>query len=285
MATRPLFAGKTRLGLLEMVVALYCLNRVINLPAKSDMTLPKPCANWALFLDFDGTLVEIADQPEAVSPDTELSDLLRKLEHALGGALAVITGRPIEQLDRMLKTAVKVVAGHHGHELRTPDGVVHRHDISHDALATVHPELDTFVAAHEGLLLEDKGQALALHFRQAPALEEACDRLARRLAGESGGELVVLCGKMVREIKADGHDKGGAVAFLMGLPPFAGRLPVYAGDDVTDEDAFAVVNDLGGLTIKVGEGNTRAAFRAAAACDLRRWLSALTRSALGAGAS
>ncbi|MBL6953121.1 MAG: trehalose-phosphatase [Alphaproteobacteria bacterium] len=241
---------------------------------KLDLFPPQPEFDWALFLDFDGTLVEFADRPEAVAGDAELANLLRATERALDGSLAIVTGRPIQQIDRLLGRAIKVVAGQHGHELRTPDGFVHHRDIPHDALAAIRAKLNEFTEAHDGVLLEDKGRALALHYRQSPVHEEACDRLVRSLADESGGELVMLRGKMVREIKADGHDKGDAVAFLMAQTPFAGRRPVYAGDDITDEDAFAVVNGMGGLSIKVGDGDTLAAHRIATVADLRRWLAA-----------
>jgi trehalose 6-phosphate phosphatase len=233
---------------------------------------PDPESDWALFLDFDGTLVEFEDRPEAVTGDAELIRLLQATERAVQGSLALVTGRPIAQIDRLLGGAIKVVAGQHGHEVRAPDGEIHLRDIPHDALAAIRGKLNTFARAHEGVLLEDKGRALALHFRQAPVHEDACDRLVRSLACASGGALVMLRGKMVREIKADGHDKGDAVAFLMTTAPFAGRRPVYVGDDVTDEDAFAVVNEMAGLSIKVGAGETLAGHRIASVKSLRHWL-------------
>ncbi len=236
------------------------------------MTLPNPQGDWALFLDFDGTLVELAERPESVISGNEVQDLLSGLQVHLGGAVAVVTGRAIEECDQFLGGIVRVIAGHHGQELRTPDGVVHHQDIPHDALADIRGELDAFVGQHRSLLLEVKGRALALHFRQAPELEHACDEITKRLAGRFPDELVVLNGKMVREIKASGHDKGDAVAQLMEMPPFKGRRPVYAGDDVTDEDAFAVVNRLDGVSIKVGEGDTGARHRVATVAELRAWL-------------
>ncbi len=236
------------------------------------MTLPKPQADWALFLDFDGTLVEIAERPEGIELGADLSNLLAELEDTLGGALAVVTGRAIEQFDAFLNGAVKVVAGHHGHELRTPDGTIRQQDIPREALDRIRRELETFVTTHPGLLLEVKGRSLALHFRQMPELEDACDKISRRLAARFGKELFVLDGKMVREIRAAGHDKGDAVASLMTLAPFSGRSPVYAGDDTTDEDAFAVVNKMGGVTIKVGNGKTCARHRVPSVNALRHWL-------------
>jgi trehalose 6-phosphate phosphatase len=236
------------------------------------MTLPKPQADWALFLDFDGTLVEIAERPEGIELGADLSGLLAALDDTLGGALAVVTGRALEQFDAFLNGAVKVVAGHHGHELRRPDGTVQQQDFPREALAEIRRELGVFVAAHPGLLLEVKGRSLALHFRQMPELENACDRISRRLAGKFGDQLFVLDGKMVREIRAAGQDKGDAVASLMSLPPFNGRFPVYAGDDTTDEDAFAVVNKMGGVTIKVGDGETCARHRVPSVDALKRWL-------------
>lgn len=253
-----------------MRVESYRLKRGAELPLSP--ALPEPKTDWALFLDFDGTLVEIAERPDTIALASDLSGLLERVERTLGGALAVVTGRGIEQFDEFLNSSVKVVAGHHGHELRTPDGVIHRQDIPTDALGKIGAELEAFVARNPGLLLEIKGRALALHFRQAPELEDACDRITRRLVAGVGDELFVLSGKMVREIKAGGPNKGDAVAILMGLAPFAGRRPVYAGDDVTDEDAFAVVNQMNGITVKVGDGDTCATYRVPTVDALKRWL-------------
>lgn len=264
---------------LDRTDVTYRLKRGAELASKSDLTLPKPRSDWALFLDFDGTLVEIAERPGAIALASDLSGLLESLERNLGGALAVVTGRPIDQFDEFLNQAVKVVAGHHGHELRTPDGEVHHQDIPHEALEKIRRELDAFVEEHPGLFLEIKGRSVALHFRQAPELEEACDQMARRLVAGIGDELFVLKGKMVREIKSNGLDKGDAVAILMRMPPFAGRRPVYAGDDVTDEDAFAVVNDMGGVTVKVGDGETCAKYRVPTVEALKQWLAGFAPTA------
>jgi len=216
------------------------------------MALPPPADNWALFLDFDGTLVEIAETPEAIAVPEDLPAVLAMASASLGGALAVISGRRLADIDRFLRHTVTAVAGLHGLERRGADGSVHHVALPEAALNDARARLATFVAAHPGVLLEDKGGSVALHYRQAPAHGPACVSLTEELAAASGGRLAVQRGKMVSELRTAGRDKGDAVRDFMAEPPFAGRRLVFAGDDVTDEAAFAVANGEDGISIRVG---------------------------------
>jgi trehalose 6-phosphate phosphatase len=225
----------------------------------------------ALFLDFDGTLVEIADHPELVQFSQDTRSALTRLYSALGGALAVITGREIGDVDSFLKPLHLPVAGVHGLNRRRADGVVHSALINDRAILELNERVQTFIADTEGLLFEQKSGAIALHYRCRPDLEQACieamDQATRDLEG-----IHLIRGKMVIEAKACITDKGGAVEDFLREPPFAGRMPVFAGDDVTDEDAFAVVNRRRGVSIKVGPGETRAQYLADDITEFLHWL-------------
>ena len=137
------------------------------------MTLPKPSLEWALFLDFDGCIVDIAPTPEAVHVPACLPSLLVALREALGGAVAIVSGRPIAQIDGFLGTAVPAVAGLHGLERRTADGGIVRPPLPND-LHGVRALLEAFAAAHPGVLVEDKTYTVALHYRRSPSLRDAC---------------------------------------------------------------------------------------------------------------
>lgn len=225
----------------------------------------------ALFLDFDGTMVDIAPQPHAVEVPQPLIAALQDLHEVLQGAVAVISGRPIGQLDELLYPLRLPVAGVHGAERRGADGQVHlldTHPLDHveeaaRALARLHP----------GLLVEAKRGSLALHYRLVPELEALSLETMQRAVAESPG-VTLLRGKMVVEAKPGGASKGRAIEDFLAEPPFAGRTPVFIGDDVTDEAGFSTVQRLGGLGIKVGEGATVAWRRLPAPATLRRELEA-----------
>ncbi|MDH3582171.1 MAG: trehalose-phosphatase [Hyphomicrobiales bacterium] len=225
----------------------------------------------AIFLDFDGTLVEIAEHPSLVrlSPDTRRT--LTQLYLALSGALAVITGREIGDVDRFLKPLHLPVGGVHGLKRRGADGVVCHALVNDRAISELSDRLHDAMADTEGLLIEQKSGAIALHYRGRPDLEQACVEAIDQAARDMDG-IHLIRGKMVIEAKACTSDKGGAVEDFLSEPPFAGRMPVFAGDDVTDEDAFAVVNDRGGISIKVGPGPTRAHYRAGDISEFLDWL-------------
>ncbi|MCM2251905.1 MAG: trehalose-phosphatase [Ramlibacter sp.] len=207
----------------------------------------------ALFLDFDGTLVDLAPQPEAVIVPAGLVETLDGLNAYLGGALALISGRPIEQIDAFLRPLRVPVAGVHGAERRAFDGAVSL--MSTHPLQRVEEAALALASRHPGLIVENKRGSVALHFRQAPELEPLCLQAMQRAVEESPG-LTLLRGKMVFEAKPGGASKGQAIAAFLQEPPFAGRTPVFAGDDFTDEVGFSTVQRMQGLGIKVGEGAT-----------------------------
>ena len=223
----------------------------------------------ALFLDFDGTLVDIAPQPEAVIVPPALIHTLEQLNGYLGGALALISGRPIEQIDAFLRPLVLPAAGVHGAERRSANGEL--------ALASTHSlevvEKAALALAHQhpALRVEAKRGSIALHFRQAPQLEAECVTTMQGAVEQSPG-LTLLRGKMVVEAKPGGASKGAAIEAFMQEPPFAGRTPVFVGDDITDEVGFATVQRMRGLGMKVGTGSTVAFARIASPSAFRQQL-------------
>lgn len=241
--------------------------------------LPGTGDRWALFLDVDGTLVAIAPTPETVRADPTLLALLERLRGASDGALALISGRSLASIDRVFQPLMLPAAGVHGWERRRTDGDAMPINVSTDALLPLRPVLETYAAAHPGLLFEDKGDSVALHYRLAPRYGAAVCRLARRLVAEHP-RLRLIEGRKVVEFVPRGTDKGRAVNAFLAEPPFSGRHPVYVGDDVTDEDAFIAVNQLGGLSIRVDDPeqrvrSTAAQFRLPSVSAVRDWLAAV----------
>jgi len=269
----------------------------------SRSSVPAFVAGWAFFLDVDGTLLDYADHPLAVRVGRDLRALLEGLSAAAGGAVALISGRSVEEIDRLfapLRLAVAgqhgterrsggrsveeidrlfaplrlAVAGQHGTERRSAAGAVRRDAPPLEHLARAAADLVRLTAAHAGLVFENKGMTLALHYRRAPPLQGLAEREMRRLAAALGEDFELQGGKFVFELKPSGRNKGSAIAEFMAEAPFAGRLPVFLGDDLTDEYGFDVVNRTGGHSIKVGPGETRARWRLADAAAVRRWLAA-----------
>ncbi len=239
--------------------------RTEPLPAWSD--------RWALFLDVDGTLLDIADHPDDVRTTPRLKLLLRRAGIELGGAVALVSGRAIANLDRLFAPLQLPAAGLHGIERRSADGTIHYRAGLEERLHTAKRDLMDFVGAHRGLLLEDKGAALALHYRNAPDLCGEAEAAIRAAARRTGDGFHVQAGKMVFELKPAGQDKGTAVVEFMDERPFAGRIPVFAGDDITDEDGFAAVNRLGGESLRVGPpGDSAARYRLDGVEALLEWL-------------
>lgn len=225
----------------------------------------------ALFLDFDGTMVDIAPDPLAVHVPAPLLAVLRDLRGLLGGAVAVISGRPIEQLDAFLEPLRLPAAGVHGAERRTANGELVLQDTH--PLHRVERAAHALAKRHPGLLVESKRGSLALHYRQAPELEGESIRVMQEAVDHSPG-LTLLRGKMVVEAKPGGASKGRAIEEFLREPPFAGRAPVFIGDDRTDEAGFDTVQRLGGVGIKVGAGDSVAARRLPDPAALRRELEA-----------
>ena len=213
---------------------------------------PPAPSDWCLFLDVDGTLIELADSPFDAHVGDNLRSLLADVSRALGGALALVSGRSIEYMDALFAPLVLAAAGLHGVERRRADGARQgddRNDPQLDAARTVATAL---VRSHPGTLLEDKGRTLALHFRMAPQFEAAVREAVAEIAADLGPGYHVQAGNMLVEIKPRGVDKGRAVRAFMQEAPFAGRLAVYVGDDLTDLDGFQAVDECGGLTVSVG---------------------------------
>jgi trehalose 6-phosphate phosphatase len=226
----------------------------------------------ALFLDVDGTLLEIMNNPADVSADNSLVNLLEACIESLGGAMALISGRSVDEVDRIFAPAVFPVAGSHGAELRIDGGkiVTVAHDpLPEEALAP----LAELAAAHDGLLLEHKRGGVSLHYRRAPELESGCRELVTRIMAEIGDSFRLIAGKMVFEIAPGAYDKGAAIRTFLENSPFSGRVPVFLGDDVTDEDGFRVVNELAGLSIRIGDIERSAAcYRLDDVAAVRPWL-------------
>ena len=219
-------------------------------PAVVASTLPSAFgAHCALFLDFDGTLVDLAERPQDVFAPYGLLDTLERLRDLLDGALAIVSGRPIEQIDHFLAPLKLAAAGVHGAERRGADGAMTLADVA--SLHAIETAAQALVDAHPELLLERKRGSLALHYRAAPHLAEECTAAMRAAVAGSPG-VVLLPGKMVLEAKPDSVGKGTAIAALLGEAPFAGRMPVFIGDDVTDEAGFETVQAQGGVGVKVG---------------------------------
>jgi trehalose 6-phosphate phosphatase len=212
-----------------------------------------PASQICLFLDFDGTLVEFAPAPDGVHVAAELFETLRALELALHGALAVVSGRPLADIDALLKPLRLPSAGLHGLERRDAAGRVHRPQASDHALEPARRALQEFVAGRSDLRLEDKGAALAVHYRGAPKARELVQSVLARVSAPLSPRFEVLEGDMVVEIKPARYDKASAVEEFMGEEPFTGRVPVFVGDDVTDYDGFTAVRRFDGLTVAVGD--------------------------------
>lgn len=226
---------------------------------------------WALFLDFDGTLVDLAESPDAIRVPPQLPALLFALDERFGGALAILTGRTLENLDHHLPAEKLAAAGQHGAERRLHAGA-HEAAAASPALAVARNEMERFRTEHPGVLVEDKGASLALHYRAAPAAREALVAFAEAMVSASAGALELIHGKAVCELRPAGASKGRALQAFLAEPPFAGRRPLVLGDDVTDEDAFAVALDAAGVAIKVGAGATQAQWRLASPVAARAWL-------------
>ena len=204
-----------------------------------------------LLLDLDGTLLDIAPRPEAVRVPDGLVATLEAVGRRLEGAMALVSGRPIEELDRLLAPLRTAAAGVHGAELRRrPEGPIVRQPAP-AALARARALLAA-TPLPAGVLVEDKEVALAIHWRTAPEPPDALLERLRALVREAEGALQAIPGKAVLELRGAGLDKGTAVCALLTEPPFAGRLPVFVGDDRNDEDAFRAVERADGVALPVG---------------------------------
>lgn len=233
---------------------------------------PVPASDWAYFLDIDGTLLDLAPSPSLARSDIELHSLVDDLYDFAGGAVALISGRQINAIDSFFPRTRLPVAGQHGLEHRDARGRIHRHHLPSDPLRHAFETITRATERHPKLLLENKGLSLALHYRAAPRLGSFAHRLVRSVQERLGPEYAVQPGKYLVELKPSARNKGNAVLEFMSEPPFRGRTPVFLGDDVTDEYAFDVVNELDGHSIKVGSGRTSARHRLPDVRAVRAWL-------------
>jgi trehalose 6-phosphate phosphatase len=225
-------------------------------------------ADVSLFLDFDGTLVEIANHPGAVTVSKDVKNLLSSLSLMLGGRVGVISGRPISQLHDLLGKLPIAFAGSHGAEILGTDGTceIPVRPIGLDAIAQ---EMNTLIATHPGIIIERKPYGVALHYRAAPQAEAASREMATALSRSS--DLTLQSGKMVFELRIPGADKGTALRVL--ARRMGGNMPIFVGDDDTDEAAFIAANELGGAGILVGQDRpTAAKFRLASVEATIEWL-------------
>ena len=228
--------------------------------------------NWALFLDIDGTLLEIAATPQAVHTARADTHLIAALYEKTEGALALVSGRSLAKIDELFAPLKLPAAGQHGVERRDARGKVYRPSVPPNVLARASQHIADFAARHAGLVFEHKGYSMALHYRLAPRLAGAAHAVVREAARTVGCGVEVQAGKMVAELKLAGHDKGRAIEAFMNEKPFAGRVPVFLGDDLTDEHGFRVVQRLGGIAIKIGAGETVAPWRLLNPAAARAWL-------------
>ncbi|MEJ2173774.1 MAG: trehalose-phosphatase [bacterium] len=233
---------------------------------------PAPETDWALFLDIDGTLLTHAETPDAVYVDDALRELLERLRRQNGGALALVSGRAIADVDALFEPLVLPVAGQHGVEWRDAAGNLHHLPFPEEHLRQVAQRFAAFKARHPGIVFEDKGHSLALHYRLAPQLEREVRTLVEHAVADLGQNFELQAGKLVCELKPGGHDKGTAIEAFLSTAPFEGRTPVFIGDDLTDEYGFATVQRLGGHAVKVGEGESTAEWRLADVEAVRGWL-------------
>lgn len=223
----------------------------------------------ALFLDFDGCLVDIAPTPDAIKVPDALPRVLQDLSARLNGALAIVSGRSLHELETFLQGFDGPMVGSHGAEAR---GMTAPMAHQPAGLSELQQEMASF-ATRSGLLYEHKSHGGAVHFRSDPAQQTLVEGFAQDLAARHG-DFAVQPAKMAVELRPAGFSKDGALALLSELSAFAGRRPVYAGDDTTDEPALAWAEDHGGFGVKIGAGHSVARFRLDAPSQLRAWLMA-----------
>lgn len=235
----------------------------------------------AVLLDVDGTLLDIAPTPRAVMVPASLRDALARISEQAGGALALVSGRPVHELDDIFMPLRLPVIGGHGAEIRPSiDGATYQL-----RAAPLDPKLKQrlkqIASNHPGVTIEDKGYSVALHYRSrpeaGPRLQQAVGRLCR---AQPASAVELLAGKAVIEVKTAGFNKGTAVRELMTYPPFAGRIPIFIGDDITDEHAFAAMPEYNGLAISVGRKLPGVAARFQSPAEVREWLDRISRHAV-----
>ncbi len=231
------------------------------------------CADHAFYLDLDGTLAPLVAHPDQVAIAPDMLKMVADLMDVTGGAVAILSGRPLAEIDRIIAPLRVCASGAHGAEMRGAGNVEGAADLPEK----IRAQVDDFAAKH-GLIVEQKAGAVALHYRSAPDRADTCKALMESLATDHC-DLRVLHGKMVSEIASAACTKGTAINAFSKMQPFRGRVPVMVGDDVTDEDGFAAAQALGGIGIKIGEGPSVATYRLGSVEALHDWLATLPRQA------
>lgn len=216
------------------------------------MVLQEQPQDWALFLDIDGTLVDIAETPDGIFVPPELGKNLDLLSQRLGGRLALVTGRAMPYADKLFSPYRFPIAGLHGAERRSPSGAIERIEPS-TAFEDLKRDLADRAQDWPGVLIEDKGLAVAAHYRQSPAFKETVEAAMVQYLERAGADFTLQHGKMVVEIRPAGASKGHALKAFLQEEPFIGARPIAIGDDVTDEAMFRTVNELGGHSIRIAQ--------------------------------
>lgn len=228
------------------------------------MIQPELKPTSALFLDLDGTLLDIAADPAQVVVPPSLPDLLAELHRLLGGAVAVVSGRTLNDIDRLLWPFAGCAGAEHGGSLRFEDGALHDLPASAAIPRDWYAMLQGAVRPWPGVRIEPKPHGVTVHYRQAPERRDDVWQLMRALVPEDDGDFRLLPARKAVEITVRGVSKGHAVERMMGRDPFRGRVPIFIGDDVTDEDGMTAARQLGGQGLRVAEtfGGAPAAVRA-----------------------
>jgi trehalose 6-phosphate phosphatase len=233
---------------------------------------PSPSSDWALLLDLDGTLIDIARSPMQVHIEPGLIPLLQRLDHLLDGAVGVVTGRQIEQVSKLLAPFYPPTAGVHGTQLR-PGGNGPISALAPDVPNSLMTQLRLLFEGMPGIVIEPKGAVVAVHYRLAPAEQERIEDVLKALVASASHSLVLSHGRMVFELVPGGFSKASGVRALYELPAFTGRRPVMIGDDVSDEDGFEAAVGLGGFGLRVaGEHFPASSAHFSGPQDVRNWL-------------
>ncbi len=240
----------------------------------ADVPTRFPPHETAWFFDVDGTLAEMMPAPEMVRVAPGVAERLMMLFGMSQGAVAVVSGRSLASIDALLAPLVLPASGQHGAQRRNADGALRDGGTGSASLAAARRRIVAWVDENPPARVEDKGQAIAIHYRAAPEFAEAVRAFAQDLAS-ADRTLRTQPGKMVVEILDAAHDKGAAIRAFLAEPPFRGRRPVFVGDDLGDEPGFEAVNRAGGVSIKVGNGPTAAQYRLPDVPAVQAWLAAL----------
>ncbi len=241
---------------------------------RADVPTRFPLRETAWFFDIDGTLAEMKPTPEMVQVAPGIAERLTMLFGVSQGAVAVVSGRSLASIDALLAPLVLPASGQHGAQRRDADGAVRDAGATTASLAAARQRIAAWVGENPLVRVEDKGHAIAIHYRAAPEFADAVHGFAQDLAA-ADRSLRAQPGKMVVEILDAAHDKGAAIRAFLAEPPFRGRRPVFLGDDLGDEPGFEAVNRAGGVSIKIGNGPTAAQYRLPDVQAVQAWLAAL----------